>query len=97
MQRGNCRHVACVFTPHAGTPPGRLGSLAGLWLLYGVGRWAVEEKEPGQFVENVDAFFREESTVLELGWNTCHALWGQGFATEAAVPTTAALICMFLA
>jgi RimJ/RimL family protein N-acetyltransferase len=32
----------------------------------------------------VGAFFREESTVMELGWNTYRAFWGQGFANEAA-------------
>ena len=26
----------------------------------------------------------EESTVMELGWNTYRAFWGQGFANEAA-------------
>jgi RimJ/RimL family protein N-acetyltransferase len=59
-------------------------SQAGLWLIHGAGWWAVEEKETGQLVGNVGAFFREESTVMELGWNTYRAFWGQGFANEAA-------------
>ena len=57
---------------------------AGLWLIDGAGWWAVEEKETGRLVGNVGAFFREESTVMELGWNTYRAFWGRGFANEAA-------------
>jgi len=57
---------------------------AGLWLMDGAGWWSVEEKETGRLVGSVGAFFREESTVMELGWNTYRAFWGQGFANEAA-------------
>lgn len=59
-------------------------SHAGLWLLHGAGWWAVEVRQTGQLVGNVGAFFRETSTVMEIGWNTYHAFWGQGFASEAA-------------
>jgi RimJ/RimL family protein N-acetyltransferase len=59
-------------------------SQAGLWLIHGAGWWTVEEKETGQVVGSVGAFFREESTVMELGWNTYRAFGGQGFASEAA-------------
>jgi RimJ/RimL family protein N-acetyltransferase len=59
-------------------------SNAGLWLIHGAGWWAVEERRTGQLVGNVGAFFREESTVMELGWNTYGAFGGQGFANEAA-------------
>lgn len=59
-------------------------SQAGLWLIHGAGWWAVEEKATGRLVGSVGAFFREDSTVMELGWNTYRAFWGQGFATEAA-------------
>ena len=59
-------------------------SQAGLWLIDGAGWWAVEDKETGQVVGTVGAFFREESTVMELGWNTYRAFWGRGFANEAA-------------
>lgn len=40
--------------------------------------------QTGQLVGNVGAFFRESSTVMEIGWNTYRAFWGQGFASEAA-------------
>lgn len=59
-------------------------SQAGLWLIHGAGWWAVEERETGRLVGNVGAFFREDCTVMELGWNTYRAFWGQGFANEAA-------------
>jgi RimJ/RimL family protein N-acetyltransferase len=59
-------------------------SSAGLWLIHGAGWWAVEERRTGQLVGNVGAFFREEADVMELGWNTYRAFWGQGFAGEAA-------------
>jgi len=59
-------------------------SQAGLWLLHGAGWWAVEVRQTGQLVGSVGAFFREQSTVLELGWNTYRAFWGQGYANEAA-------------
>lgn len=35
-------------------------------------------------VLDVGAFFREASTVMEIRWNTYRAVWGQGFASEAA-------------
>jgi len=59
-------------------------SQAGLWLIDGAGWWAVEEKETGRLVGSTGAFFREESTVMELGWNTYRAFWGKGYANEAA-------------
>lgn len=59
-------------------------SHAGLWVLHGAGWWAVEDKQTGQLVGNVGAFFREQSTVMELGWNTYRAFWGKGIANEAA-------------
>jgi RimJ/RimL family protein N-acetyltransferase len=68
------RHAAWrIFSSHAG-----------LWLIHGAGWWAVEEKATGRLVGSVGAFFREESAVMELGWNTYRAFWGQGFASEAA-------------
>ena len=59
-------------------------SQAGLWLIHGAGWWTVEEKETGELVGNVGAFFREDCSVMELGWNTYRACWGRGYASEAA-------------
>ena len=59
-------------------------SSAGLWLIDGAGWWAVEDRRTGQLTGTVGAFFREQTPVMELGWNTYRAFWGQGFAKEAA-------------
>jgi RimJ/RimL family protein N-acetyltransferase len=78
-------HCAAHFAPADRHTAWRIFcSHAGLWLIYGAGWWAVEERQTGQLVGNVGAFFREESTVMELGWNTYSAFRGQGFANEAA-------------
>ena len=60
------------------------GSHAGYWLLGGAGWWSVEDRQTGQLVGSVGAFFRHESTVMEIGWNTYRAFWGRGIAGEAA-------------
>jgi RimJ/RimL family protein N-acetyltransferase len=39
---------------------------------------------PADASGSVGAFFRYESTVMEMGWNTCRAFWGKGIANEAA-------------
>jgi RimJ/RimL family protein N-acetyltransferase len=83
-------HVADpVSSAHLGTADRHVAwrvfcSQAGLWLIDGAGWWAVEDKETGRVVGNVGAFFREQSNVIELGWNTYRACWGQGYANEAA-------------
>ena len=59
-------------------------SHAGLWLLNGAGWWSIEDRQTGQLVGSVGAFFRFESTVMEMGWNTYRAFWGKGIANEAA-------------
>lgn len=59
-------------------------SHAGLWLLTRAGWWSIEDRQTGQLVGSVGAFFRCESTVLEMGWNTYRAFWGKGIANEAA-------------
>lgn len=59
-------------------------SHAGLWLLNGAGWWSIEDRQTGQLVGSVGAFFRCDSTVMEMGWNTYRAFWGRGIANEAA-------------
>jgi len=59
-------------------------SQAGLWLIHGAGWWSIEERETGRLAGNVGAFFREDATVMELGWNTYRAFGGRGYASEAA-------------
>ena len=41
-------------------------SRAGLWLLNGAGWWSMENRQTGQLVGSVGAFFRYESTVMEM-------------------------------
>lgn len=59
-------------------------SHAGFWLLNQAGWWSIEDRQTGQLLGNVGAFFRYESTVMEMGWNTYRAFWGKGIANEAA-------------
>jgi len=59
-------------------------SHAGMWLLNGAGWWSIEDRQTGQLVGSAGAFFRCESTVMEMGWNTYRAFWGKGIANEAA-------------
>lgn len=59
-------------------------SHAGFWLLSGAGWWSIEGRQTGQLVGSVGAFFRHESTVMEMGWNTYREFWGKGIANEAA-------------
>lgn len=59
-------------------------SHVGFWLLNGAGWWSIEDRRTGQLVGNVGAFFRCDSTVMEMGWNTYRAFWGKGIANEAA-------------
>jgi len=59
-------------------------SHAGFWLLNGAGWWSIEDRQTGRLVGSVGAFFRDGSPVMEMGWNTYRAFWGQGIANEAA-------------
>ncbi|SFD92873.1 Protein N-acetyltransferase, RimJ/RimL family [Massilia yuzhufengensis] len=64
-------------------------SHAGMWLLNGAGWWSIEDRQTGQLLGTVGAFFRCDSTVMEMGWNTYRAFWGQGIANEAAAAVLA--------
>ncbi|MGF6273953.1 RimJ/RimL family protein N-acetyltransferase [Massilia sp. UYP11] len=55
-----------------------------MWLLHQAGWWSIEDRQTGRLVGSVGAFFRDESTVMEMGWNTYRAFWGKGIANEAA-------------
>lgn len=64
-------------------------SHAGLWLLNRAGWWSIEDRQTGRLVGSVGAFFRLDSTVMEMGWNTYRAFWGKGIANEAAAAVLA--------
>jgi len=53
--------------------------------------WAVELKESGEFIGftglSVPRFETHFTPCVEIGWRLAHALWGHGYATEAAKST----------
>ncbi len=58
------------------------------WARHGFGHWAVEERESGRFVgrtgvkRHPDWELDDQNT--EVGWLYDRAVWGRGYATEAA-------------
>ena len=66
----------------------RLLTLSGLWVLFGFGYWAVEEKSSGEYVGQIGfAEFRREieppiAGSPEIGWVLSPAFHGKGYATE---------------
>lgn len=58
----------------------------GHWALNGFGRWAVVEKASGRMIGRVGFLDApDEWPGAELGWTFLRAMWGKGYATEAAV------------
>lgn len=58
------------------------------WKARGYGVWAVEEVKSGVFVGRVGLVHHDDWTAsphdAEIGWALSHAVWGRGYATEAA-------------
>ncbi|MEV4432481.1 GNAT family N-acetyltransferase [Streptomyces sp. NPDC049585] len=58
------------------------------WEEHGVGLFAVECRESGQFVGfaglSVPSFLPEILPAVELGWRLARPFWGRGLATEAS-------------
>ncbi|MDT0449102.1 GNAT family N-acetyltransferase [Streptomyces hesseae] len=58
------------------------------WEEYGVGLFAVEDRESGRFVGfaglSVPTFLPEILPAVEIGWRFGKDFWGRGLATEAA-------------
>ncbi len=59
---------------------------------YGIGRWAVIEKESQQFIGWSGLKFMKESTnghtnYYDLGYRLISKYWGKGYATETAIAT----------
>jgi RimJ/RimL family protein N-acetyltransferase len=65
------------------------GSQAGLWMLHGAGWWSMALRDTGQVVGVIGAFYRDQSTAMEIGWNTYRAFWGKGYASEAGAAMVA--------
>jgi RimJ/RimL family protein N-acetyltransferase len=63
----------------------RLARMRADWAQHGFGRWAVEERTTGRFVGHAGlGAHRLWPEDPELGWGVNPALWGRGYATEAA-------------
>ena len=77
------RHVA------DGKPVGReiaekaIASIIEHWRLYGFGRWAVEDKQTGEFVGY--GGLRSLLDMPEVVYHLATAHWGKGLATELAL------------
>lgn len=54
------------------------------YALYNHGRWAVHTKSQLQFIGWCGLKFRPERNEIDLGYRFMKAVWGQGYATEAA-------------
>ncbi len=58
------------------------------WNEHGFGRWAIERRSDGAFAGFCGAGFLKSFPELagqpEIGWRLPRALWGAGYATEAA-------------
>ena len=65
---------------------GALCSFRGMWDLRGFGQWALEERGTGRFVGRAGLHWRVEDDWPgpEVGWMLDPAVWGSGYATEAA-------------
>ena len=58
------------------------------WRTRGFGQWAVEEAASGVFIGRVGLVHHDDWTAsvhdAEIGWTLSRAVWGRGYATEAA-------------
>jgi ribosomal-protein-alanine N-acetyltransferase len=54
------------------------------WEKYAYGNWAVEPDESGRFAGWVGLQFLPETNETEVGYLLDPAVWGKGYATEAA-------------
>lgn len=78
------------FVTADGKPMPRFGawqslcSTVGHWALRGFGMFAVVERATGRFVGRVGPWAPEGWPGFEVGWTLTHAMWGKGYATEAA-------------
>jgi RimJ/RimL family protein N-acetyltransferase len=85
------REVARYLMPDGAPEPGLgaawdyLAMHMGHWLLKGYGKWALIDRRTGKLIGRVGFFDAPyDWPGLELGWTLSRAVWGKGYATEAA-------------
>lgn len=62
-----------------------LSALAGHWALFGLGQWAVEEKQSGAFAGFVGHINPPDWPEPEIGWTIFPAFQKLGYASEASL------------
>jgi RimJ/RimL family protein N-acetyltransferase len=55
------------------------------WTRYGCGQWSVVERNTGHVIGCVGFYSSDGQSDIELGWIVRRSLWGNGFASEAAL------------
>jgi RimJ/RimL family protein N-acetyltransferase len=61
-----------------------LATVAGSWALHGFGMFSVIERATGRWIGRVGPWRPHGWPGPEVGWGLIRAVWGQGYAAEAA-------------
>ncbi|MBN9036519.1 MAG: GNAT family N-acetyltransferase [Rhizobiales bacterium] len=69
-----------------------LSAFAGEWVLYGLGQWAVEEREGGGLAGFVGYINPPDWPEPEIGWTTFPAYQKRGYASEASRAARAEIV-----
>lgn len=85
----NTRFIGGVLPPYR--VYGMMSAYVGHWELYGLGWWAVEEKDSGAFVGYCGYNDPPDWPEKEIGWSILPAFRGLGYAPEAALAARAAI------